>query len=228
MSTPKHNHPHAFGFRQAWLASATIAALALAPSAWADVELTDLPGVSTSANACYLTACGVAGTFSDLNVIDNQAYLPGSGGHGWSAGDHGTSSDPNWVRVDFGAAYLISSVDLRFHDNAGAWQGYSNVYELRGSVDASIWQVLGSGTLIDLTGNVAALTDNFAWTGAARPVARWLEYRVVGGSHWSALDEINAKGSPAAPVPEPSIYALWATGGVLGLWLRRRAAPAQR
>jgi F5/8 type C domain len=214
--------------RQVCLACTAIAALAAAPRAWADVELTDLPGVTTSANSCYLTACGVAGTFSDLNVIDNQAYLPGSGGHGWSAGDHGTASNPNWVRVDFGAAYLLSSVDLRFHDNAGAWQGYSNVYELRGSVDASTWQVLGTGTLIDLTGNVAALTDNYVWAGAARPVARWLEYRVVGGTHWSALDEINAMGSPAAAVPEPSSCALWATGGVLGLWLRRRAATVQR
>jgi F5/8 type C domain len=205
---------------------AAVAAVAMGTSsmAWADVELTDMPGVTTSANSCYLSACGVTGTFTDLNIIDNLPYIPGTGGHGWSAGDHGTAANPNWVRVDFGAAYLISSVDLRFHDNSGAWQGYNNVYELRGSTDASSWQLLGSGTLTDLTGNVAALTDNYMWAGAARPVARWLEYRVVGGSHWSALDEINAMGSPAAPVPEPGSAALWATAGALGLWLRRRAA----
>jgi F5/8 type C domain/PEP-CTERM motif len=202
---------------------ALAAAMLTCSTAWADVEVTDLPGVSTSANACYLSVCGVASTFSDRNIIDNQAYVPGTGGHGWSAGSHGTAANPNWVRVDFGAAYVISSVDLRFHDNAGAWQGYTNVYELRGSVDASNWQVLGSGTLTDLTGNVAALTDSYAWSGAARPVARWLEYRVVGGTHWSALDEINAMGAPIAAVPEPSSYALWAAGGAMGLWLRRKA-----
>jgi F5/8 type C domain len=214
------------GMRRALLT--TWAAVVLAAPTWAlaDVELTNLPGVTTSANSCYLTACGVAGTFSDVNIIDNQAYLPGVGGHGWSAGDHGTAGNPNWVRVDFGAAYLISSVDLRFHDNAGAWQGYTNVYELRGSSNGSNWQLLGSGTLTDLTGNVAALTDNYMWAGAARPVARWLEYRVVGGSHWSALDEINAMGAPVAAVPEPGTVAMWSVAGVMGLWLRRRAARA--
>jgi hypothetical protein len=215
--------------RQTFSAATAVFTLFTASAAHGDVELTDLPGVTTSANSCYLTACGMAGAFSDRNVIDNLPYVPGFGGHGWSAGDHGTPGDPNWVRVDFGAAYVISSVDLRFHDNAGAWQGYTNVYELRGSTNAntsaSTWQVLGSGTLIDLTGNVAALTDNYVWAGAAKPVARWLEYRVVGGSHWSALDEINAMGSPAAAVPEPGSAALWATAAGMAWLLRRRVRP---
>lgn len=212
-------------WRRVSMFAATFSALALASTAWADVELTDLPGVSTSASACYLQTCGVPGTFSDRNVIDNKFYLPGSGGNGWSGGTHGTAANPQWVRVDFGAAYLLSSMDLRFHDNAGAWQGYTNVYELRGSVNASTWQLLGSGTLTDLTGNVAALTDNYTWAGAARPVARWLEYRVVGGSHWAALDEMNAMGSPSA-VPEPGTWALMVAGGLCTVWRSRRQAAA--
>ena len=214
-------------WRQAALTVATLAVLMATPAAWADVELTDLPGVSTSANSCYLQTCGVPGTFSDRNIIDNRAYLPGSGGNGWSAGDHGSAANPNWVRVDFGAAYLLSSVSLRFHDNAGGWQGYTNIYELRGSVDASAWQTLGSGTLIDLSGNFAALNDSYSWAGDARPAARWLEYRVVGGTHWSALDEINAMGSPVA-VPEPGTWALMATGGWFTVWLSRRRTAALR
>ncbi len=214
-------------WRRACMFAATFSALTLASTAWADVELTDLPGVTSSASACYLQACGTANPFSDRNVIDNRFYAPSTGAGVWSGGTHGTAGSPQWVRVDFGAAYLISSVDLRFGDNGGAWQGYTNVYELRGSVNASTWQPLGSGTLTDLTGNVAALTDSYTWAGATRPVARWLEYRVVGGSHWAALDEINAMGSPSA-VPEPGTWALMVAGGMFTVWQSRRRAAALR
>ena len=59
-------------WRRASMFAATFSALTLASTAWADVELTDLPGVTTSASACYLQTCGVAGAFSDRNVIDNK------------------------------------------------------------------------------------------------------------------------------------------------------------
>ena len=200
----------------------TLAAAALSAHglARADVELTDLPGVVASANACYLSACDVPATFSAGNAIDNLRYLPGIGGHGWNAGSHATAGSANWLRVDFGALVALSTVELRFHDNAGAWQGFTNVYELRASGDGSHWALLGSGTLTDLTGNEAALTDSFQWAGDARPLARWLEYRVVGGSHWSALDEVNASGSLAA-VPEPASYLLLALG-LLAIGVRTR------
>jgi hypothetical protein len=192
-----------------WLPLA--AGLLCAAAAHADVELTDLPGAVATANSCYLAPCDGPGLFAAANAIDNLAYTSASSGHGWGAGDHGTPGDPNWLRVDFGAVYAISSTTLRFVDNGGAWQGYTNVYELRASVDGLFWQTLDSGTLTDLTGNTAALTGNHAWSGAAQPLARWLEYRVVGGTHWSALDEINAMGTLAA-VPEPGSWALFGVG----------------
>ena len=149
------------------------------------------------------------------------------GGHAWSAGDHGTAADPNWLRVDFGAVYALSSAELRFIDNAGAWQGDTNVYELRTSVDSVSWQLVGSGTLIDLAGDTAALINSYTWAGANLPLARWLEYRAVGGSHWSALDEINAMGAPAAAVPEPGTWAMLGAGlAGVGLLTRRRKPRA--
>ena len=106
----------------------------------------------------------------------------------WSKCEPGHAGAANGVRVDFGSTYLISSVDLRFPDNGGAWQGYNNAYELRASSDGSAWQLLGSGTLTDFTGNVAALIDDCAFAGATRPVARWLEDRAAGvrtGRRWT-------------------------------------------
>ncbi len=138
-------------------AALATAALSASGLARADVELTDMPGVVASANACYLSACDVPATFSAGNAIDNLRYLSGTGGHGWSAGSHGTAGSPNWLRVDFGALYAVSSVDLRFHDNAGAWQGYTNVYELRASSDGSAWAVLG--TVMDPEVPVLSVVD---------------------------------------------------------------------
>jgi len=197
--------------------------------AQANTTLTDLPGAVVSANSCYLSSCTLPGTFSALNAIDHQPYSRLSGQHGWNAGDHGSVGDPNWWRIDFGASYSLSSVKLEFGDNLGAYQGYNNVYQLLSSSDGTHWQLIGSGTLTDLTGNLEALTDNYSWTGAERPVARWLEYRVVGGSHWSELSEISVTGTPyTAAVPEPGSYALMSAGLLAMGWLSRRRSQAGR
>jgi len=205
-------------------------ALAVASAAQADTVLTNLPAAVASANSCYLSICDLPGTFSAANAIDHQPYSRITGQHGWNAGDYGSAGDPNWWRLDFGALYAIASVKLEFGDNLGAYQGYTNLYQLRGSSDGTNWQLLASGTLTDLTdltdltGNTEALTDQYGWAGNAQPVARWLEYRVVGGSHWSELSEISATGTLyTGVVPEPASYALMAAGLLaISLFARRR------
>lgn len=205
--------------------SMVIAASGLAAAATqAETLLTELPGLGISANSCYLSPCDQPGRYSAANVIDKLPYAQASGAHGWNAGDHGTPDDPNWLRLDFGASYLLSSLRLDFGDNLGSFQGYTNDYQLHISTDGSHWTQIAAGTLTDLTGNSEALSDSYSWSEMARPLARWLEYRVVGGTHWSELSEISVGGTLAvASVPEPAGAALTATGLLLiGLQARRR------
>lgn len=188
------------------------------------VSLTDLSGVTATASSCYQSADCAPGPFAAANVLDNRVYLPGTGGNAWNAGTWASTAAPAWVRVDLGRLALIDSVTLRFTDNQGAWNGYSNAYELRGSADGQAWQLLGSGTLVDLAGNADALSDTHQWAVGAQPTLRLLEYRVVGGSHWAALDEMDVMGTAVSAVPEPGAWALLAGG--LGL-LARRARTAR-
>ncbi len=213
--------------RAAALAASLLPALAQAVASGASA-LTDLPGVSASASSCYQSADCASGRFAAANVLDNQAYTPGTGGNAWNAGTWASAAAPAWVRVDLGRQALIDSVTLRFTDNQGAWNGYDNVYELRGSADGQAWQLLGSGTLVDIAGNSAALTDTHAWAAGSQPLLRALEYRVVGGRHWAALDEMDVLGTPVSAVPEPGAGALLAAGLGLLAWRTARATRGDR
>ncbi|MEK8051802.1 discoidin domain-containing protein [Ideonella sp. DXS22W] len=213
--------------RCAALAASLLPGLALATG---PVSLTDQPGVSATASSCFQSADCAAGRWSAANVFDNLAYVAGIGGNAWNAGTWASALAPAWVRVDLGRLAQIDSVVLRFTDNQGGWNGYENLYELRGSADGQAWQLLGSGALVDITGNADALTDTYQWASGAQPTLRLLEYRVVGGRHWAALDEMDVTGTAVSAVPEPGAWALMAAGlGLLGLRAQRsRLARAGR
>ncbi|MDT7833812.1 discoidin domain-containing protein [Aquabacterium sp. OR-4] len=210
--------------RAAALAACLLPGLAHAVAS-GPVTLTELPGVSATASSCYQSSDCAPGRWSAVNVFDHLAYAPGVGGNAWNAGTWASASAPAWVRVDLGRQALIERVSLRFTDNRGGWNGYTNVYELRGSADGQAWQLLGSGTLVDITGNADALTDTHQWAAGSQPLLRALEYRVVGGSHWAALDEMEVLGTPLSAVPEPGHAALLASGLGALAWLARRRGP---
>ena len=160
--------------------------------------LTQLPGVVASASSCYLNAgCSAANDWSAAKILDGRDYDL-TGRYAWSAGNHGTAGAPAWVRLDLGALYSLESAELRFTYNNGGWNGYSNVYQLRASADASNWVVVASGTLVD-SSNPAAVNNTFAWAAGSGPVARYVEYRVIGGTHWAALGDMRLEGVSAVP-----------------------------
>lgn len=210
--------------RGAALATSLLPGLAMALASGPQ-SLTDLPGVSVTASSCYQSSDCASGPFAAGNVLDNLVYRPGTGGNAWNAGTWASALAPAWVRVDLGRLAQIDTVTLRFTDNQGGWNGYENLYELRGSADGQAWQLLGSGSLVDMAGNTDALTDTYHWAAGAQPALRLLEYRVVGGRHWAALDELDATGTAVAAVPEPAPGVLLAAGLVTLGWLgwRRRA-----
>lgn len=216
--------------RRVALAASLLPGLAMA-AAPGPVSLTDLPGVTATASSCYQSTDCAPGRWSAVNVFDNLAYVAGVGGNAWNAGTWASAAAPAWVRVDLGRLAQIDSVTLRFTDNQGGWNGYENVYELRGSADGQAWTLLGSGTLVDITGNPEALGDTHSWAAGSQPTLRMLEYRVVGGRHWAALDEMDVTGTAVSAVPEPGAGVLLAAGlaalAGAGALSARRAAPSR-
>jgi hypothetical protein len=172
------------------------------------IELTDLPGIVVSANAFG----GPGG--EPNNAIDNKDYADGQ--FSWTADDHGAPGDPNWLELDFGSNYSLTRVEVRGVSNFPDWQGFDNVFNLLTKSDFGSWITIGSGTIVD-TNDLNLRDKTFNYASGDQPLARYLRYEVVGGTHWSYLGEINVQGSP---VPEPCTIAL-AAAGLVGIAVRR-------
>jgi hypothetical protein len=209
---PTASHPLRLAL---WAVAFAGAALAThRPAAAAD--LNTLPGISVSASSCYLNpGCVATGPWSAANAIDGKEY-DRTPDFAWNAGSHA----PHWLRVDFPGEIRLDALRVSGPYNAGVFNGLSTVYE--------IWTAAGriaSGTLID-SADPAQNSDSFAWAVASAPVTDWLEYRVVGGTHWANVGELTMSGERISPVPEPSSLAL-ALGGA-ALLLSRRWRHARR
>ncbi len=186
------------------------------------VELTDQPGVTTSASSCYL-GCGNA-RYDAGNVIDGDYGETGNTGlNAWNSGTYG-----GWVQVDFDNVYVLDGIELH------GVHPYYNPFTLSVSTDSLIWATVavgGYGVEPDISragvggikyGAVFEVADSSLASGLS---AKHVRYSVNAGSpHWGYLVEIDVQGHPA-PVPEPETCSLMLAGlGLVGFAARRRSS----
>lgn len=169
-----------------------------------------------------LNAIGAITTESGFYISDNGAKaIDGDLLTQWNAGTHGSTSNPQWLKVDLGALYQIDRITLYSYYNNGNWDGYWIGYNLYSSLDATNWgSSLVSGTLYD-NPSPAFFDDHFLSTPT---IAQHLWFNVTSGSHWAHLREMqvygtlaqeNNTGSNQGQVPVPSPLLLVGIGLLL-------------
>ncbi|WP_197038466.1 DUF1996 domain-containing protein [Herbidospora cretacea] len=129
------------------------------------------------------TASSVEGGHVAANAVDGNA------GSRWSS----LFSDPQWLRVDFGAATAMNQVVLR-------WEAaYATAYQIQTSTDGTSWTTVVTRTA--QTGGVQ--TINFTQT-SARYIRVYTTARATayGVSLWEF--EVYGPGSGPAPSPSPT------------------------
>jgi PEP-CTERM motif len=179
---------------------------AAALPARAGIDLTVLPGITTSASSCY-GGCGHP-SHDHGNILDNDRLTNGPGT--WNSGGHG-----GWVQVDFKNTYALERIELY------AIYAASNSFTLSTSVDGLSFSAVGSGSyhvepLLSLgpTGNYAGQKFGavFSFAAGSEPLGRYLRYTRTGGADWGYMSELEVTGHVPAPVPEPGTWALLAAG----------------
>jgi hypothetical protein len=107
----------------------------------------------------------------------------------WSAGSAGSPSDPHWLVVDLQRAYSVGQIIVCGlpHLPGGPYLGFTNDYNLYTSTNGTDWILIGSGSWAEDT-DPAVYSDTFVLAG--NPLVRYVKYKVVGGSHWADLEEL--------------------------------------
>ena len=165
-------------------------------------------GATATANQTY-------SSFSPSLAIDGIVSEAST----WVAPDHGTSRNPNWLKIDLGNVFTVNQISM-FSRNTWWDSSYFVRFELYSSLDGSNWgSMLASGNLYD------DAVYYFADIHFSAPVAmRHIQVLQNGGSHWSNLAEIQVYGQPSvgSSVPEPSTVLLLGCGLVGLVWSGRK------
>ena len=110
--------------------------------------------------------------------------------------------------LDLGNAFSVDKIVVTGWGTDGLYPGYTTDYNVYTGLTGSDWTLQLSGTFVDES---AQISDRVASTDFAgsKPAIRYVKYEVVGGMHWSHVNEIEVL---SATVPDAG-----ATLSLLGL-----------
>jgi hypothetical protein len=180
-----------------------------------------MPGGLFGSCGCILVRHGSCGSderrfeqarFREFHLVQRWDHPRRCGG--WPDGQP-LGGDETWnglrsglLTIDLQYTYEIEQIILTFAN--GGVPGYTNIYNLYKSFNATDWTLIGSGTLVDTEDHIHVLNYE-------SEAMRYIKYEVVGGTHWANLSEMEA----FSLVPEPAVAWLLTLAGLL-LVRRRR------
>lgn len=144
----------------------------------------ELEVYGTSAPTSANLALGKTATASSIEAAGHEATtaVDGNGTTRWASIE---GVDPQWLAVDLGANYAISSVKV-------TWEAaYASTYQLEISTDGSTWNNLKS-----ITGNTALVNNHTGLSGTGRYIRI---YGTARGTAWGySIYELEVYGAAAA------------------------------
>lgn len=172
------------------------------------VNLSLLDGVSAVADSIYSNRI-------PENAIDGNYSTKWNAGSYWYNGDNLM----HWLTIDLGNIYEINKFILYTVNSLySTFSGYNIIYNFFSSTDNINWDQVGTGMLID-----SHTTEYMNSIEVGTLFAQYLKFDVVGGTHWSHLNEIEIWGEMnlggdmnSDPVPESATVFLMGIG-LLGL-----------